>query len=59
GRTDWYWYDYSEEELRDLVGKALSLNPVDIYVFFNNDHWMLDNARRMLRLLNDAVNKLH
>ncbi|MGC8543174.1 MAG: DUF72 domain-containing protein, partial [Vulcanisaeta sp.] len=59
GRTDWYWYDYSEEELRDLVGKALSLNPVDIYVFFNNDHWMLDNARRMLRLLNDAVNKLY
>jgi len=55
GRTDWYWYDYSEEELRDLAGKVLILNPVDIYVFFNNDHWMLENARRMLAILGELT----
>jgi uncharacterized protein YecE (DUF72 family) len=51
GREYWYAYDYSEEELQDLVNKVIMLNPIKIYVFFNNNHWMLGNARLMLKLL--------
>jgi uncharacterized protein YecE (DUF72 family) len=55
GRTDWYWYEYSEGELRELVVRVSSLNPSRVYVFFNNDHWMLENARAMLRILNEIT----
>ncbi|MGC8607632.1 MAG: DUF72 domain-containing protein [Vulcanisaeta sp.] len=55
GRTDWYMYDYGEDELRDLAIKAVSLNPNAIYVFFNNDHWMLENARKMLEVLKSLI----
>jgi len=55
GRTDWYWYEYSERELRELAVRASSLNPSRVYVFFNNDHWMLENARAMLRIFNEIT----
>ena len=55
GRTDWYWYEYSEGELRELAVRVFSLNPSRVYVFFNNDHWMLENARAMLRILNEIT----
>ena len=51
GREEWYMYDYSEEELRELAERVVELNPVDIFVFFNNDHWMLENARLMKKIL--------
>lgn len=51
GRGSWYAYDYSEDELRELAKLALDLSPRRVYVFFNNDHWMLRNARTMLALL--------
>jgi uncharacterized protein YecE (DUF72 family) len=51
GVTEWYAYEYSEEELKELVNTILSLEPQKVYVFFNNNHWMLDNARKMLALL--------
>jgi uncharacterized protein YecE (DUF72 family) len=51
GATEWYAYEYSEEELRDLAEAVLSLSPQKVYVFFNNNHWMLENARKMLELL--------
>ncbi len=57
GRTDWYMYDYGEDELRDLAIKAVSLNPGAIYVFFNNDHWMLENARKMLEILRELTKR--
>jgi len=50
GREYWYGYEYQEEELRELAAKTLELNPKRIYVFFNNDHWMLENARAMQRI---------
>jgi uncharacterized protein YecE (DUF72 family) len=56
GRYEWYAYDYSEEELRELAEKLVEFNPKKIYVFFNNDHWMLENARTMLRILKELVN---
>ncbi|GAB6944508.1 DUF72 domain-containing protein [Vulcanisaeta sp. JCM 14467] len=55
GRTDWYMYDYSEDELKELANRAVSLGPRAIYVFFNNDHWMLENARKMLTILRELV----
>lgn len=55
GREVWYGYDYSIEELREIAEKALVLKPVEIYVFFNNDHWMLGNAREMLKILNELA----
>jgi uncharacterized protein YecE (DUF72 family) len=51
GRTAWYAHEYSEEELQEVAGEILSLEPRRVYVFFNNDHWMLENARRMLEIL--------
>ena len=51
GRSGWYSHDYSMEELSELVETVFSLEPRRVYVFFNNDHWMLENAGRMLELL--------
>ena len=56
GRLSWYSYEYSEGELRELAVKVTELKPSAIYVFFNNDHWMLENARAMLRILNELLN---
>ncbi len=51
GRNEWYAHNYTREELRELVNEVLRLRPSRVYVFFNNNHWMLDNARLMLRML--------
>ena len=53
GKTTWYSYEYSEDEIREICMKVLQLKPKKIYVFFNNDHWMLGNARYTLKLLNE------
>ena len=58
GRTAWYAHDYSIDELEEVAERIVSLRPQRIYVFFNNDHWMLENARTMLRILNDMVAEL-
>ncbi|MGC8974907.1 MAG: DUF72 domain-containing protein [Thermoprotei archaeon] len=50
GRGGWYAYEYSYEELRELAEKVLQICPEKVYVFFNNDHWMLENARVMLSI---------
>ncbi len=50
GRTAWYAHDYSVDELRELIEKALQLKPQKLYVFLNNDHWMLENAKTTLNL---------
>lgn len=52
GVDTWYAYDYSYEELLELAEAVLRLEPRKSYIFFNNDHWMLENARAMLRILN-------
>jgi uncharacterized protein YecE (DUF72 family) len=51
GSTDWYGYEYSKEELAEIVKQIIDLQPEIVYVFFNNDHWMLENARLMKNLL--------
>ncbi|MCD6092787.1 MAG: DUF72 domain-containing protein [Candidatus Aenigmarchaeota archaeon] len=52
GRTDWYLHDYSEKELKEIADKITELKPKKVYVFFNNDHNMLENARLMFKLFN-------
>lgn len=51
GRGEWYSYEYSHGELRELAEKVLQIGPERIYAFFNNNHWMLENAKTMLRIL--------
>lgn len=55
GRGAWYAYEYSEEELRGLARRVAELSPAKVYVFFNNDHWMLENALQMLAILKNLL----
>jgi uncharacterized protein YecE (DUF72 family) len=47
GRTGWYSHDYSDQELQEIQQRILTNNPHTVYIFFNNNHAMLQNAMRM------------
>lgn len=49
GREGWYNYNYSQEEIRKIVGEINEFEPEKIYMYFNNDHNMLENARMALK----------
>jgi len=51
GRESWYSYNYSREELEEIAEKIKKSKPKAAYVFFNNDHDMLNNAREMKKIL--------
>lgn len=51
GRSSWYSHNYTEEELKEVVGNIFESKPNRIYVFMNNDHYMIENARRILKML--------
>jgi len=53
GRSRWYAYEYSTDELDNVASRIAGLRPVRVHVFFNNDHWMLGNARHMLARLRE------
>jgi len=53
GRYAWYMYNYSEGELREIAQKIIRNGPDSVYVFFNNDHDMLSNARVMFKLFSE------
>jgi len=55
GRGAWYAYEYSEEELAELASRVAELSPTRVYAFFNNDHWMLENALQMLETLRNQL----
>ena len=55
GRSGWYSHDYTADELRGLVEAIRAQAPERVYVFFNNDHWMLENARAMLAMLRESL----
>ncbi|ACB40190.1 DUF72 domain-containing protein [Pyrobaculum neutrophilum] len=55
GRTSWYSHFYDEVELRDVAQRVVALRPARVYVFFNNDHAMLENARSMLAILKELT----
>ena len=50
GRTTWYSYKYSDQELHEIHQRILSQNPKTVYVFFNNTQ-MLPNAQKMKQIL--------
>lgn len=51
GRTDWYSHNYSNKELNEIKERICSSKFEKIYVFFNNNHSMLENAKKMHKLL--------
>jgi uncharacterized protein YecE (DUF72 family) len=51
GRTDWYSHNYKDEELLEIKDRVMKVKPKRVYVFFNNNHVMLENAIRMYNLL--------
>jgi uncharacterized protein YecE (DUF72 family) len=53
GRTAWYAHLYSVEELKEVAERILRVKPEKAYVFFNNDHAMLENSRKMLSILKE------
>ena len=55
GRTMWYAHFYSGEELEDVLNKIFEVKPRKAYVFFNNNHAMLENAQAMLKMFNQRV----
>ncbi len=51
GRTEWYVHNYTTKELNE-ISKRIALAHADkVYVFFNNNHNMLKNARDMMLIL--------
>ncbi len=57
GRAMWYTYRYSRDELEEVARNIASVRPRKVYVFFNNDHDMLDNGREMMLILQSMVKR--
>jgi uncharacterized protein YecE (DUF72 family) len=55
GRSAWYCHCYSDEELQEILQKIVAAGGKAAYIFFNNDHDMLNNARKMLELTKRLV----
>jgi len=51
GRSSWYSHNYNKNELKEICERIKKVKPDKFYVFFNNNHDMLNNARVMLKLL--------
>jgi len=50
GREGWYRHDYTWSELAGILDRITDISPERAYIFFNNNHAMLENARAMVRL---------
>ncbi|MCK9306790.1 MAG: DUF72 domain-containing protein [Methanoculleus sp.] len=50
GREGWYQHDYTNGELTSVRDKIAGICPERAYIFFNNNHAMLEDARTMMRL---------
>lgn len=51
GRLVWYNYGYLEEELEEIADAVIRASPRRAYIFFNNNHDMLSDGRKMLEIL--------
>mgnify|MGYP005839394503 CR=1 FL=1 len=52
GRTKWYSHNYNDEELLEIKNHIFASGKFKkVYIFFNNDHDMLENGKRMKVLL--------
>ncbi|MCM2465071.1 DUF72 domain-containing protein [Methanoculleus oceani] len=54
GREGWYRHDYTDGELAGIRDGIAAIGPERAYVFFNNDHAMLEDARTMMRLFREV-----
>jgi uncharacterized protein YecE (DUF72 family) len=52
GRKGWYNYDYSQEEIEETLEKIAEFKPERVYIYFNNNHNMLENAQNTLKTWN-------
>lgn len=50
GRDSWYNYNYSQAEISETIRKIHEFGPEKIYIYFNNDHNMLENARMAMKV---------
>ncbi|MEM3947859.1 MAG: DUF72 domain-containing protein [Metallosphaera sp.] len=53
GRSRWYFHEYSEGELLEIAERVKDQNPEEVYVFFNNDKFMLENGKTFLKIMKD------
>ncbi|MGC9132536.1 MAG: DUF72 domain-containing protein [Candidatus Micrarchaeia archaeon] len=57
GRSEWYSYDYSRNELKEILEKIENKNKnkkiKKAYIFFNNNHGMLKNAQELKSLVEE------
>ncbi len=51
GRNLWYSHNYKKSELDEIAQKIKKKRTRNCYVFFNNNHNMLNNAREMKKIL--------
>ncbi len=47
GRSGWYSHDYSKRELEEIAERIILVKPKRVFIFFNNDQAMLENAQVM------------
>ena len=50
GRESWYSYNYSQEEIEEIARKINESGSEKAYIYFNNNHNMLENARKTLKV---------
>ncbi|MGI5992822.1 MAG: DUF72 domain-containing protein [Methanosarcina sp.] len=50
GREAWYSYNYSQAEISETIGKIRCFEPKKVYIYFNNNHKMLENAKMTLEV---------
>ncbi|MDG6930506.1 MAG: DUF72 domain-containing protein [Nitrososphaerota archaeon] len=53
GRTSWYSYNYSHEELDIMASRLMQSNAESAFIYFNNDIGMLENALYLLNKFNE------
>ena len=51
GRTGWYQHNYSNTELKVIASRIRAAKPKAAYIYFNNNHNMLKNARKMYDIM--------
>lgn len=57
GRSSWYTHNYSDKELKEVVKNILKERPKKIYVYLNNNHSMLSNARKVKEILESTIKR--
>jgi uncharacterized protein YecE (DUF72 family) len=53
GRENWYNYNYSQTEINETARKISGFKPEKVYIYFNNNHNMLENARTALKIFSN------